>query len=135
MTTRTRTRKREQFLADNLARAMEHGGYGFPTCVEYYTPDGKPGEWFAVIEDRYTEEGEEEYGTTWRVDLETVAKGFGVIRRWHAGDGTHDDDWKPARWVKDLLLADRTNGADGDIDVIGALAVLECALFGKVVYA
>lgn len=118
---KTRTRERNQFLSDTLVGAIEHAGYGFPEIVEYVVePDGDPAGTYAVITDRYDDEDTTQH----RVTVDTIAKGFGVIRRL----GTPND------MARDLLLADRTNGEDGDLDVVGALAVLECALFGKVVY-
>jgi hypothetical protein len=62
------------------------------------------------------------------VDIGTIAHGFAVFR-----DNVKDLQ-TPADWVRSLLVHDRTNGEDGDADVIGALAVLECALFGEIVY-
>jgi len=115
-----RTAERKEFLSDLLVTAIEHYGYGFPTVHEYHHPEGKPGEWFAVISDRY-EEDASGADKTYRVDIDTMAKGIGVWRR-------------SAHMPKAFTLADRTNGDDGDFDVIDALAVLECALFGEVVY-
>lgn len=118
----TRSPARKQFLTDLLITAIEHAGYGFPEDLSYQ-PDGDDPHAFII--DRYESEGlridelEQYY-----VDLDTMAHGLGIIRDWN----------HKAEWVKDLLLADRTNGDDGDYDVIGALAVLECALFGEVVY-
>ncbi len=82
---------------------------------------------------------------TWRVDLDTMAKGLGIIRSAvmreveHDGPVPHNKDTGERLYFggearRELMLADRSNGEDGDYDVIGALAVLECALFGRVVY-
>ncbi len=125
MTTRTRSEARAEFLGYLLTTAMEHSGYGFPELEEYHVPEGHFDEWFAVITNRYLDAEDDDYGKTYRVDINTMAKGLGILRKTE----------NPSDWVKELLVADRTNGADGDYDVIGALAVLECALFGFVVYA
>lgn len=124
-----RTHERTQFLADVLVTAIEHCGYGFPGIVKYEPMiDGDSADTYAVIYDRYAEE---EYDTTedvkrvtYLVTIDTIAKGFGIIGKMKANNDL----------MRDLMLANRTNGDDGDVDVIGALAVLECALFGDVVY-
>lgn len=123
-----RSPEREEFLANMLDGAIEHAGYGFSYALEYKWEDLPPAEQYAVIEDRYVEADDPEYGKTWRVDIDTMAHGLAVFR-----DKVKDLE-TPAEWVKLLLLADRTNGDDGDCDVIGALAVLECAVFGEIVY-
>lgn len=116
-----RSPERKQFLTDLLITAIEHGGYGFAEATEY-VPDGDDPH--AVIVDRYDEDDDDALPPT-RVDLDTMAKGLGILRKIE----------KPSQWVRDLLLADRTNGDDGDYDVIGALAVLESAVFGEIRYA
>lgn len=116
-----RSAERKEFLTYLLITAIEHAGYGFPGVKEYEPDADQP---FAVIYDRYEEDNDK----TWRVNLDTMAKGLGVLRTKVA------QVEKPAQWVQDLLLSDRTNGSDGDYDVIGALAVLECAVFGDITY-
>lgn len=82
---------------------------------------------------------------TWRVDLDTIAKGLGIIRNAVMREVPNDGKVPHNKATGDrlgyggesrrlLLLADRTNGEDGDYDVVGALATLECALFGRVIY-
>lgn len=123
-----RTDAREQFLSDLLITAIEHMGYGFPGVIEYEPQiDGNPADTYAVIYDRYEDQPEDGPKETWRVDITTMARGLGVVRKLPgAGD--------VAGWVRDLILCDRTNGEDGDYDVVGALLVLECAIFGKPTY-
>lgn len=143
MTTRTRTRsaERNQFLTDLLTTAVEHCGYGWFTTPDVYEWDGELGTAHAEIV--------EFDGGEWvkhRIDLDTFAKGLGVIRRAELREIEHGDVvlhnaetgerlYMSRGLRKDILEADRTNGDEGDIDVVGALAVLECALFGRVVYA
>lgn len=124
-----RTDQRAQFLSDVLVTAIEHSGYGFPGIIEYEPePDGDARKSYAVIYDRYeAEDSDKAPEQTWRIDIDTMAKGLGIVRK--MSRATH------AEWVADLQDADRTNGDDGDYDVVGALLVLECALFGKGVYA
>ncbi len=123
-----RTPERAQFLADMLTTAIEHGGYGFTANVDYVWDVADPHDVYAVVYDRHeAEDDPSARDKTWRIDIDTMAKGLGIVRK--MDDATH------AQWVRDLKLADRTNGDDGDYDVIGALLVLECALFGRGVYA
>jgi hypothetical protein len=130
----TRSDERAQFLADVLEIALYHNGYGWFYITEYDTETH-----VATIE-------ETEDGSTYTIDRDTVATGLGILTRakfqetetpgvgrWTTEDG------KPlgfgGRALTQLRDANRTNGLDGDIDVLGALAAIECALFGSVVYA
>jgi len=131
-----RTPKREQFLLDVFVTAIENYGYGF-FVTEQYVWDVPAAQAYAVIADKQDE------SRRWRVDIDTMATGLRVIRtakqitqggetyRVNA-DGQRLYFGGPAREA--VVAADRSNGDEGDIDVIGALAVLECALFGRVVY-
>lgn len=136
-----RSPERVQFLDDLMVTAIENFGYGW-FYVQEYAGEGET--LYAVIEPH------EEPGTTHRVDLDTFAKGLGLIKRsvqqplieegrdpvdvlWNADTGQRLYMGQELR--RDILAADRTNGDEGDIDVVGALAVLEVALFGQVVYA
>lgn len=145
MSGRERSAERAEFLSDLLVTAIEHYDYGFPAVHEWVW-DVPPAQMYAVISDRYEEGAEAD--VRYRVDIEVMARGLGVIRRaklatvedfdgpaevlHNAATGQRLYLSQPAR--RDLLQAERTNGEEGDIDVIGALAVLECALFGAVVY-
>ncbi|MDH6462084.1 hypothetical protein M2302_002259 [Micromonospora sp. A200] len=135
--TRTRSAERIEFLDGLLVTAIENYGYGWFLVHEY---EGEGADAYAVIEP------EDEPGTKHRVDIDTMAKGLGVIRRAvmreteRDGEVLHNAETGERLYMgralrKDILDADRTNGDEGDIDVVGALAVLECALFGQVVYA
>lgn len=142
--TRTRSAARTEFLTDLLTTALYHQGYGQFDVTTDRTDANSP---YAVIQ--FHEDGPE--GGRHTVNLDTMARGLRVIRDavlGPAGPLSLDPDGQVycnrttgerlyfgglAR--TDLLTADRTNGKDGDYDVIGALAVLECAIFGRVVYA
>lgn len=129
---RTRTPERIEFLYHLLCAAIEHAGYGFSSAMEWKPNDEHQAESYALIYDRYEESpnGRDDWQPkqSWRVDIDTVAQGLGIARKLVSRpDGA-------ASWVKDLLLADRTNGDDGDYDVVGALLVLECAIFGEPTY-
>jgi hypothetical protein len=127
---RTRTPERESFLADVLVTAIEHCGYGFTSTVEFTYDDDKPGDAFAIVFDRYERADNPSDDTVWRIDIDTIAHGFGVVReRYYRHENT-----EPGSPIAELIKANRTNGDDGDVDVLGALLVLECALFGKQIY-
>lgn len=136
-----RTPERVQILTDMLTGAMEHGGHGWFSASEYrWINQGENA--YAVIRD------DEGGGTPYRVTLDVIARGLGVIRdAVMRVDLEHPNDGEVLHNVKsgerlglsqklrqEIMLVDRTNGADGDLDVIGYLAILECGLFGKVVY-
>jgi hypothetical protein len=132
-----RSGERERFLRDLFVTAIENYGHGF-FYTDDYVWDVPPREAYAVIVDK------DDPAKTWRIGIDTMARGLAVIRaaRQVSRDGetfrvdAHGDRlYFGGRVRVDLLKAERTNGADGDYDVIGALAVLECALFGRVVYA
>lgn len=126
---RARTAERNEFLADLLITAIEHSGYGFPAALEYETSEDAPAETYAVIYDRYEESptGPEWKPTkTWKVDVDTMATGLGNLRRKYSA--------KTSGYLSELFEADRENDA-GITDVVGALAVLEAALFGDITYS
>ncbi len=141
----TRTPERVEFLSNVLVTALEHYGYGFPELIEYHIPDGEEASWYAVIADRYAEDPtDDNHGKTWRVDLDTIARGLGIIRRaivatTDEGTYLHHSETFERLYVSTeqraaVMAADRENEAV-DLDVIDALAILECALFGRVVNA
>lgn len=127
----TRTAERTEFLTDVLITAIENGGYGFFT-VEEYDPDNG----IATVEDKYDDDHPQ-----YRVSPEIIARGIGVIRSAEVGtdgDLVHGVNGKRLYMSpgmrKSIMRADRENDA-GNLDVVDALAILECGLFGQVVYA
>lgn len=140
MSVRKRSEARGKFLTDLLTTAVENHGYGW-FHVEQYKWEGRaPEDVFAVIT-----ETEDDTPRTFTITIDTFAKGLAVIRDAivaTSDDGTYLHNAETFERLgfggterDELLLADRTNGDDGDYDVIGALAVLECGLFGEVVYS
>lgn len=136
----TRSAARTEFLNDLLDAAISCHGYGWFEVDEYPDVDNAA-DAYAVIREPGTNE-------EFRVTLDTMARGLRIIRDATLGPAVdHDGDLVRTNASTgnrlyfggvvrdDLLKADRTNGEDGDFDVIGALAVLECALFGHVEYA
>lgn len=141
-----RSAERIDFLSDLLITATEHGGYGAFDVESWDYRDGNPGDGKAVI--RFYDDPRSSYV----VDIDVMAKGLGIIRNAvkrqvkRPGPGGRPEEvfhnastgqrlYLGSAIRAPLLLADRTNGDDGDYDVIGALAVLEIALFGAVRYA
>lgn len=141
----TRTDKRIEFLTDILTGAIENYGYGWFVVHEYRWQNTTDP--YALVED-------ESDGERHRIDLAVVRRGLGVIRNavlrspdpaQPTLDGAADSVLFNAKTGerlyispaqrRNIMLSDRTNGDDGDMDVIDYLAVVECGLFGKVVYA
>lgn len=161
--TRKRSPERIEYLDGVLDVAIGHAGYGFLSVIRDGNHDGA-GQWNLVYdrhdEDNYPTQYAEWpqverramiRGEVWVVDIDTIARGMRIIAdavpksfetypgsgRYETVRANHDTGERlyfggEAR--TNLLLSNRTNGDDGDFDVIGALAVVECALFGRVVY-
>lgn len=137
---RKRSPERGEFLSDLFTTAIENHGYGWFTVHEYRWENLAPEQVYAVISATDDEPTERH-----RITIDTMAAGLSVIRKAIVAtddDGTYlfnAETFERLYFGGDerdaLLLADRTNGDDGDYDVIGALAALECALFGQVRYA
>ena len=131
--------QRIEFLTDVLITAVEHCGYGW-FAVKEYTCDGEDP--YALIEELY-----EERPTKYRLDMNVVARGISVIRQAVLKTPTNRPDeglvLHNARTGQRLFMSEslrstilessRENDA-GEIDVVGALAVVECGLFGYVQY-
>lgn len=120
-----RSPERTQFLEDLITGAIEHSGYGFPECIEY--PDVPDGQVYAIIIDRYVEDGDDDYGAQYRVNADVMAKGVSMIIRDVEGKIVSDDH------RKQIMAASRDKDAS-DMDVVDCLAILEVALFGEVIY-
>lgn len=137
--TRKRTAERIEFLSDVLVTAVENMGYGWFSTEEWHCVEGDEENWFAEI--RATDTAEE-----FRIDLDTVAKGFGVMTNRkikfadkYSGEVPHNGKTGERMYISDasckrILQASRENDAC-EIDVVDALAIIECALFGAVRYA
>lgn len=147
-----KSEERLTFLDDCLTGAIEHAGYGFAEAWVWEW-DVAPGRAFAVISDKYEDE-DLDFDTAdgrvpdgfyaWLVDGNTVARGIGVIGKAVMRDAKHDgmvphnaatgERLYVAPWLrKDIMAASRENDA-GYLDVVGYLAILECALFGVTAY-
>ena len=137
---RTRTDDRLQFLSDLVTTAVENFGYGWFQVDEYRWQNvASP---YAVIRSRDLP------GRTARVDVDTVARGIGVVRRAVLRVPDDRPKGKPElhnaatgkllhmseAMRRRILDASRDNDA-GELDVVDALALVECALFGAVTFA
>lgn len=134
----TRSAARAQFLADVLTTAIESGEYGWFSVIEYQASETAPTARIVADDD--------ESGQRLVVDLATIAHGLQTIEL-AAGRPVGDDgQLVPHNYQTGARLymsfaqrrairgASRANDA-GELDVIDALAILECALFGAVTYA
>lgn len=138
-----RSVERAEFLGNVLVTALEHQGYGFPEIVEYHVDNDDPEGTYAVITDR---KARPRTGTRTRIDLDTIARGIGVIERARLRDVDGEDEkvlhnaatgqrLYLSTDARALILAESRANDGGEIDVVLALAILECALFGQVEYS
>lgn len=144
--------ERQTFLSDVMIAAIEHAGYGFPGLVRWdLDMDREPMVTTATIVDRYAEDEKEDDASPAyiTVTLDTIAAGIGVIRKAKLRELNDFGDGDPDMVLhnvtsgqrlylneagrKEILEASRLNDA-GEIDVVLALAILECGLFGAVTY-
>jgi hypothetical protein len=134
----------EQFTDDVLTTAIENGGMGFFTVDEYQWENMAPGTAYAVVSDK-----EEEDGATFRIDRSVILHGLSVILHAEPRDTEHDGPVlhnattgerlymsKAMRAnILTAVFAEDGDGYAGDIDAVDALAIVECGLFGRVMYA
>lgn len=145
--------ERQTFLSDLLITAIEHAGYGFPGLVTWdLDMDREPMVTTATIVDRYAEdESDREVSEAIKitVTLDTMARGIGVIRKAELREvigypgsdpysvlhnaATGNRLFMSEETRKSILEASKANDAS-ELDVVDALAILECALFGAVTY-
>lgn len=120
-----RTDKRAQFLADVLTTAVE-GGTNYWASVSGYVWDFERHEG-TVHDTRATLHDEEDGGKEYALNLDVIAKGMGKMRQYLK-------DADPGHYWRQGLLADRTNGEEGDYDAEFADAVVQYGLLGELVY-
>lgn len=139
-----RSPERQQFLASVLTTAIE-GGISYWATVESYTwfdPDlagghATPGPGgtanaraviFETEDDLLAENTDNEPAARHTVTVDTIATGMARFRTIYTNLPRH-------HYIRQALLADRTNGEDGDYDADIADIVLQLGVFGEVVYA
>lgn len=117
--TRKRSPERIQFLEDVLTTAIE-GGIQYWSEVFIYNIDG---ETFATIAD---EDGE------YNITIDTIAKGIRILT---TGDNAgHAFSMCGMDYWKQFILANKTNGEDGDFDADIADNIVQAGIFGEIVY-
>lgn len=127
--TRERSDARRAFLADVLTTAIEGGVQYWADVLVYRWSDpslkhgnGTRDAYAELVESDYEEE---ETQDLLRVTLDTIARG------WRLYEG---QTLSGSEYGRQAMLADRTNGDDGDYDADVADNVLQLGLFGEVRY-
>lgn len=115
-----RSEKREQFLQDLLVTAVEGGidyWANFQSIVKITKEDDYIGWWYESV--NIIDEDNESYV----INHETIVKGINLLVK------------RNAERDKALILANRTNGDEGDFDALDADKIVQFGLFGELVYA
>jgi hypothetical protein len=120
-----RSEKREQFLKDVLVTGVET--YGYTPWFQFgdYDPDnGTVTVWHDEKEDGKYSDG------PYYVTLDKIASALSKYRKQVAAlpDGGRNT------YAYQLVVADRTNGDDGDYDVTTADAIMQIAVLGEDIY-
>src|SRR5437868_11089154 len=124
-----RTPEREEFLADILTTAIEGGINDWAAVNEYKWEGLAHRDYFAVIVD-----AEDDDFPATKITIDTIAKGIGVIKSWKKEKGFEPNYFGDGgSYWRQFLLADRTNGDDGDYDAIVADWIVQAGLFGEIV--
>lgn len=122
--TRARSDARRAFLADTLSTAIEGGISYWASVRAYHVAD--PTLWETDTETNAYAEVRAEDNATWHVvTLDTMARGWSLYR---------GQTMSGADYGKQAMLANRTNGADGDYDADIADNVLQLGIFGEIIY-
>ncbi|ASR77188.1 hypothetical protein KIV66_gp81 [Mycobacterium phage MyraDee] len=143
-----RTADRQQFLFDVFVTALE-GGIGYwSVASEYHIWKPGPGHvediegFFAVVSDAEADDDEGDFHDL-RIDANVIARGIGLFERYALGKidslGTEvaEHAIEPVgenHYWRQFLLANRTNGDDGDYDADVADIIVQFGLFGEAVY-
>jgi len=122
---RKRSAKRTEFLKDVLVTGVETYGYTPWFSFADYDPDaGTVTVWHDADEDGQYSDG------PYAVDLDKIAAALATFREQVAALGSGGRN----TYAYQLVLADRSNGDDGDYDVTTADAILQIAVLGKETY-
>lgn len=129
-----RSDKRAEFLASVMTTAIE-GGISYWAEVGNYRwgfSDLGKSDGSKLVEDEQAFanatvwDGEDDEAKPVEVDIETIAKGIRLVSD---GKVSISNDRRA-----NVMLANRTNGDDGDIDADIADCILQAGMFGEVVY-
>jgi hypothetical protein len=124
-----RSEKRTEFLKDLLVTAVET--YGYTPWFQFgnYDPDNGTVDVYTWKDDTDDEETGNYSDGPYPVDLDKLASALGkYVKDVMALQNPHKT------YAYQLVLADRTNGDEGDFDVTTADSVLQIAVFGKEIY-
>lgn len=120
-----RSEEREQFLKDVLCTAVE--SYGYTPWFQFGSWDYEAG----TVKVWHDVEGDGSYSDgPHSVDLDKIAT---ALNRFCDEVSALPNRENTYAWQ--LVVANRTNGDEGDFDVTTADAVLQIAVLGKEVYA
>lgn len=131
-----RTAEREEFLSDVLSTAIEGGINDWAYVTEYKWEGMDNRDHYAkIVDGEWNADGDPDSEPEFPesvINIDLIAKGIGVIKGFdyqpnYFGDGG-------AYW-RQFLLADRTNGEDGDYDAIVADWIVQAGLFGEIRYS
>ncbi|QFG04564.1 hypothetical protein SEA_JEEVES_89 [Mycobacterium phage Jeeves] len=144
-----RSEDRKQFLFDVFVTALE-GGIGYWSAASKYHIwlDAEAGKedidgFFAVIEIQDDDTDPDEEPTEYRIDAAVIARGIGLFEKYALGkiDGLGNEIPEHAQnpvgeghYWRQFLLANRTNGEDGDYDADVADIIVQFGVFGEAVY-
>lgn len=128
-----RTQERKEFLADVFTTAIE-GGINYWSQVEEYHWQGTEGRMQDADLDGFYAEiieiGDGYERIPHRIDQAVIVRGLNLLC-----NNADPIKFAPTgRLLADLLLANRTNGSDGDFDADSADCVVQAGLFGEIVY-
>lgn len=150
---RKRSPERIQFLSNILVGAVKNGGYGGLRAQEWHCPEGRESEWYALMYEI------EEPETVHRVDIDVIAKGVNVIAKSRMqpfvcpregcpeGHRYCDNGEKLLHnaggerlglhpsYKKVIVASSFANDDENcEMDVIYYLAIMECGIYGRVVF-
>lgn len=115
-----RSAAREQFIQDIFATAIE-GGINYWANFQSINKIDKPqdiiGWWYESAHILDVD------GDSYVIDKNTIIKGINMIAK------------RNAERDKALILANRTNGDDGDFDALDADKIVQFGLYGDLVFA
>lgn len=120
----TRSKEREDFLADVLVSIVEDGGYnGWRQILPgtyHYEPANE-----ARVSIREIGDGRPEEEALHEVDIETIARGISKLQQGEIKINSELLGW---------ILAGSAKNDAGDIDAEAADVILQAALFGELIY-
>lgn len=137
----------EEFTDCMITTAVENGGMGWFYVRAYRWQNLAPGEVYADVVDREEWDESEEAAPVHRINRSVILSGLRVMDTHVLQDVPYDGMvphntatgerlYLSAESCRRIVAASQDPDGDGagDIDAVDALAIVECGLFGKVVY-